>query len=183
MIASTRIRGLLRSLPVFATLLVLTACGTARAPEVETTRGIMPHRAAFAIQEAETLRAAGKRVWCVPFARNASGVQIRGNAGTWWDQAIGQFPTGKRPVPGAVMAFSSTPSLPMGHVAVVSKVLSDRMILIDHANWERNKVSLGMAVKDVSDANDWSRVRVESQPGTFGSVYLIDGFISPASTI
>ena len=131
----------------------------------------------FAISEARSLRAQGARVWCVPFARNASGVEIRGNANTWWGKAAGQFDRDKKPQVGAVMAFAATRGMPMGHVAVVSKVKSDREILIDHANWEKNRVSLGMAVIDVSDKGDWSAVRVRSTPNAYGSVYPIDGFI------
>ena len=115
----------------------------------------------------------------MPFARNVSGIQIRGNAETWWDQAKGLYPRGDEPVVGAVMAFSGTSSLPMGHIAVVSDVVSPREIKVDHANWKRNQVSLKMAVIDVSDSNDWSAVRVESQPGAFGSTYPVNGFIYP----
>ena len=39
----------------------------------------------------------------------------------------------------------------------------------------RRKCSLD----DVSDDNDWSAVRLESQPGAFGSTYPINGFIYP----
>ena len=67
----------------------------------------------------------------------------------------------------------------MGHVAVVSEVVSEREIRVDHANWDRNKVSLKMDVIDVSDNNDWSAVRLKSQPSAFGSVYPIKGFIYP----
>ena len=67
----------------------------------------------------------------------------------------------------------------MGHVAVVSEVVSPREIKVDHANWKRNKISLAMTVKDVSPRNDWSDVRLESQAGSFGSVYPINGFIYP----
>ena len=75
------------------------------------------------------------------------------------------------------MAFSTSSKLSRGHLAVVSRRISDREIKIHHANWERNKVSLDMGVIDVSEAGDWSRVRVESQPGTYGGVYPVDGFI------
>lgn len=133
----------------------------------------------MAIHEAQAKRALGHRVWCVPFARTASGVQIRGNANTWWPQAAGVYDRSKAPHVGAVMAFAATRGMPMGHVAVVSGIVSDREITIDHANWERNKVSLGMSVIDISDKNDWSRVRVESNPGQYGKVYPINGFILP----
>ena len=77
------------------------------------------------------------------------------------------------------MAFSGTSSLPMGHIAVVSDVVSPREIRVDHANWKRNQVSLKMAVIDVSKANDLSAVQVESQAGACGRTYAINGFIYP----
>ncbi len=42
---------------------------------------------------------------CAPFARMISGINIFGNAGTWWSQAAGKFARGHLPKPGAVMAF------------------------------------------------------------------------------
>ena len=170
-----------RTLSALCAIALLTAA-CARAPaEIETYDfgELNPERHFMAVQTAETMRARGQRVWCVPFARNLSGIQIRGNAETWWGKAKGLYPRGKTPAVGAVMAFSGTGKLPMGHVAVVSEVVSPREIRIDHANWKRNQVSLKMAVRDVSRNNDWSAVRVESQPGAFGSVYSIDGFIYP----
>ena len=138
-----------------------------------------PARQQLALREVKTLQAKGSRVWCVPFARNLSGIQIRGNANTWWGKAQGLYNRGKDPAVGAVMAFSKTGRLTMGHVAVVSEVISPREIRVDHANWERNRVSLKMDVIDVSEANDWSAVRLKSQPTAFGSVYPITGFIYP----
>jgi hypothetical protein len=58
-------------------------------------------------------------------------------------------------------------------------VISPRKVLVDHANWHRNQVSLGMAVIDVSKDNDWSGVRVESNPNAIGSLYPVQGFILP----
>ncbi|MBY6089169.1 CHAP domain-containing protein [Pseudooceanicola sp. 502str34] len=139
-----------------------------------------PERQELAVATAEALRARGGRVWCVPFARNASGVEIRGDARTWWRQAEGKFDTSHTPQIGAVMAFKATRGMPLGHVAVVSNVVSERKILIDHANWHRNQVSLAMGVIDVSENNDWSKVRVESAPDSYGSVYPISGFINPS---
>lgn len=158
-------------------LLSAAACG--KPPqEVPTTRSLHPRLEALAVREARQLQAEGRRVWCVPFARNVSGIEIRGNAGTWWGQAKDKFARSNAPAVGSVMAFSATPSLPLGHLAVVSEVLSPRLILVDHANWHRNRISLNMAVRDVSDGNDWSKVRVRSQPSSFGSVYAVSGFIS-----
>jgi len=161
---------------LFIATLGLTACGEAPGRD---GGAIDPNRLAFAMREVESLQSRGARVWCVPFARNLSGVEIRGNARTWWRQAQGEFEVGNTPTIGAVMAFSATPSMPLGHVAVVSELVDDRMLRVDHANWRRNKVSLGMSVIDVSENNDWSRVRLESNPGAYGSVYPINGFIRP----
>ncbi|MFT4148728.1 MAG: CHAP domain-containing protein [Paracoccaceae bacterium] len=146
-----------------------------------TDDALNPTREARALAEAKAMKAKGQRVWCVGFARTASGVQIKGNAKVWWDKAKGSYDRGKAPKVGSVMAFSATRKMPMGHVAVVSRVVSERKILIDHANWNRNQVSLKMAVVDVSRNNDWSAVRVESQPNVLGSVYPVNGFIYPAA--
>jgi hypothetical protein len=161
-----------------AALFFVAACSapTAELPKLSSV-DLDPARQQLALLEVQKLQSKGHRVWCVPFARNASGVQIRGNANTWWGQAQGIYDRGSEPIVGAVMAFSKTRKNPMGHVAVVSEVVSDREIKVDHANWKRNKVSLKMNVIDVSDNNDWSAVRLMSQPNAFGSVYPIRGFI------
>ena len=52
-----------------------------------------------------------------------------------WTQAAGTYARGNEPRQGAVMAFAGTRGMPMGHVAVVKKIVNDREILIDHANW------------------------------------------------
>lgn len=167
---------------LLGSMLLLTAACAGTTPRTTEPEGLEPQLVTRAIQQASALRAAGRRVWCVPFARNASGIEIRGDARTWWAQAEDGFLRSHQPSVGAVMAFSGTRKLPLGHVAVVSKVISDRLIQVDHANWHRNEVSLGMGVMDVSPNNDWSSVRVESRPNSFGSVYRVDGFIiSPGS--
>lgn len=166
-----------------AALILMTACGAVNNSTDVPPSGLNPSFVSKAIHEATHLQKIGSRVWCVPFARNASGIELRGNAETWWGKAKGVYDRGNRPMVGAVMAFSDTRRNPMGHLAVVSQILSEREIKIHHANWHRNKVSLDMTVIDVSDANDWSRVKVETYPGSFGRVYPIDGFISrPASS-
>ncbi|WP_407699281.1 CHAP domain-containing protein [Sphingopyxis yananensis] len=123
---------------------------------------------------------------CAPFARAESGVQLFGNAKSWWGQAAGTYARGNEPRQGAVLAFASTSSMPMGHVAVVRKVLNDREIMIDHANWSpiggrRGQVERNVRVKDVSSANDWSVVRVWYAP--IGDLGLrpnpVQGFIYP----
>jgi surface antigen len=175
-----RAKPTLRStLLVAATLLLGAGCAQITPEQAAENAALNLELRSMAINDAQVKRALGHRVWCVPFARTASGVDIRGNANTWWPQAAGKFDRSKSPEVGAVMAFAATRGMPMGHVAVVSDVVSDREIRIDHANWKRNQVSLGMSVIDVSEHNDWSRVKVESNPGQFGKVYPINGFILP----
>lgn len=178
-----RVRKARHGLPILCALLLTTAaCSTSKGPDIAySTAGLDLDRRAMALREVDVLHSKGQRVWCVPFARNASGIDIRGNADTWWSKAKGLYERGKQPVVGSVIAFSSTRGMSMGHVAVVSDVISEREIRVDHANWNRNQVSLGMSVKDVSARNDWSSVRVESNPGAYGKPYPISGFIYPST--
>jgi hypothetical protein len=115
---------------------------------------------------------------CVPYARLASGIAIRGDAWTWWHQAEGRYERDHTPRIGAVLVFSRTPRLPLGHVAVVTRVAGAREIAVAHANWLPGAVSEDVAVIDVSATGDWSAVRVFNIPsGTFGRVYPTEGFI------
>lgn len=45
------------------------------------------------------------RLQCVPFARRESGVEIYGNANTWWRQAAGVYETTAAPSEGSVMVL------------------------------------------------------------------------------
>lgn len=126
--------------------------------------------------------AAAQFYQCVAYAREATGVTIRGNANTWWGQAEGRYARGKAPKPGAILAFKSMRGMPMGHVAVVAKVVGDRELLLDHANWSRRgKVERGVRAIDVSPEGDWSQVRVwYGGIGDLGKrVNLASGFIYP----
>lgn len=98
---------------------------------------------------------------CVPFARQVSGIQLHGNANTWWDQARGRYDRGHEPRVGAVLSFASSRAMPVGHVAMVSKVVSPREVLLTHANWSyRGGIERNVRAVDVSANNDWSDVRV-----------------------
>jgi len=120
----------------------------------------------------------GGGISCVPYARSVTGMAVSGNAWQWWTSAAGTYERGFRPEQGAVLNFRSTGHMRLGHVAVVSRVVSTREIEIDHANWAGGGVSRGVAVMDVSEANDWSAVRVAlGHGGTFGSVCPTYGFI------
>ncbi len=101
---------------------------------------------------------------CVPYARARSGLALRGDAWQWWEAAAGQYRRDRRPRPGAVLVLMRTARLPSGHVAVVSRLVSTREIRVDHANWAsgraKGRIARDQQVVDVSEANDWSLVRV-----------------------
>lgn len=124
---------------------------------------------------------------CVPFARSVSGIQIWGDAWTWWDQARGKYQRGAAPRPGAVLVFAKTDQLRYGHVAVVSRIVEDRVVMLTHANWsrfagERGKAEQDVTLFDVSSRGDWSQVRVwyRDNQGLGGSTYPTYGFIYPS---
>ncbi len=119
---------------------------------------------------------------CVPFARIDSGIDLTGNAWQWWDHAAGLYARGRVPELRSVLAFRSNPHMRLGHVAVVSRIVNRREIEIDQANWwsdgMRGGVSRDVPVVDVSEANDWTAVRVGlGYSGRYGAVYPTYGFI------
>jgi hypothetical protein len=119
---------------------------------------------------------------CVPFARADSGITVAGNAWQWWDNAAGVYARGAVPEPGSVLTFRANGRMHLGHVAVVSHIVNSREIEIEHANWwgpgMHGGVARNIPVVDVSEANDWTAVRVGlGQSGEFGSVYPTYGFI------
>ncbi|KAK0349898.1 hypothetical protein LTR94_031219, partial [Friedmanniomyces endolithicus] len=104
-----------------------------------------------------TVPATAGTLQCAPFARQVSGIDIHGNANTWWGQAEGRYDRGHEPRVGAVLAFSASRSMPVGHVAMVSKVVNDREVLLTHANWSyRGGIERNVRAIDVSANNDWS---------------------------
>jgi hypothetical protein len=122
------------------------------------------------------------RFQCVPYAREMSGVEIRGDAVTWWRQAAGRYDRVKEPETGSVIVMRGYRNPGRGHVAVVRHVLSARSIIIDHANWlASGEITVNVPVVDVSPNNDWSQVRVWHIPTrTWGMrVYNVQGFILP----
>jgi surface antigen len=126
----------------------------------------------------------GGGISCVPYARSVTGMAISGNGGDWWTNAAGSYGRGHRPEPGSVMAFRSSGGMARGHVAVVSRVLNDRQVLIDHANWggpgiRKGSVMHNVSVVDVSDNNDWTAVRVQvgHDDAAYGRTYPTYGFI------
>jgi surface antigen len=143
--------------------------------------------AALVISLIPAAQAAAGVYWqCVPFARLMSGIQIFGDARTWWDQATGVYDKGFAPRVGSVLCFRPTDRMKLGHVAVVSRIVTDRVIQVTHANWSliggsRGQVEKDVTVIDVSPGGDWSQVKVWYDPirdlGT--TTYPTYGFIYP----
>lgn len=139
--------------------------------------------AACALGTAATAPAEAHGGWqCVTYARTITDVSIRGNASTWWGRAAGVYERGKTPVAGAVLAFKSSSGMRAGHVAVVKDVVSDRELIVDHANWSRRgSVERNAHVVDVSQAGDWSAVKVSFGGGMGTRVNPTFGFIYPGA--
>jgi surface antigen len=116
-------------------------------------------------------------LWCVPYARDVSHIDITGDAFLWWAEAAGRYARGQRPADGAVLNFRSSARIPLGHVAVVAKVINSREILVNQANWVPDQVSHDVPVIDVSPDNNWTMVRVSIGGGHFGAPYPTYGFI------
>ena len=100
------------------------------------------------------------------------------------DRQSGKYEEGHAPKPGAVLVFRSQGRMKLGHVAVVSQIITDRYIQVTHANWSpingrRGQVEDHVNVMDVSEKGDWSKVKVWFGPlndlGT--TVYTTYGFI------
>lgn len=124
-------------------------------------------------------------IQCVPYAREVSGIKIKGDAWQWWNAAAGVYERGRTPQDGAVLVFARQGSMRYGHVSVVTRVLSNRLVLVDHANWApargagRGEITQAVPVLDVSPNNDWSQVRVWFRPtADYGNrAYKADGFV------
>jgi hypothetical protein len=125
--------------------------------------------------------ASAQHLQCVPYARAQSGISIYGNAATWWAQAEGTYNRGHVPQTGSVLVFKSTAAMPYGHVAMIREIVDSRHVLLDHANWSGpGLIERRALAEDISEAGDWSRVRVWYGPSralgsrenpTFGFIY------------
>ena len=119
-------------------------------------------------------------IQCVAFAKSDAGIDISGNARDWWGNAAGVYERGARPEEGSVLSFRENGRMPLGHVAVVSGITDSRTIVIDQSHWASRGITRDITVKDVSNANDWTAVRVQLAHGAeFGSIYPTHGFIYP----
>lgn len=132
-------------------------------------------------------KAAGYRQFsreeCVPYARRMSGIQIRGDAYTWWDKAAGTYVRGQQPRPNAVLVLARSNRLRHGHLAVVTRQVAPREIDVTHRNWgndwfSRRVTYEKLRVQDVSSSNNWTLVRMwNNEEGSYGSPYPAYGFI------
>jgi hypothetical protein len=184
-----------------ATLILLAACSTTP-PSAPTTQPATPvprepaappatkprpaSTLAFAaIAQQARIVDAGRRLECVVYAREASGIDLRGDAAAWWDAAAGRYDRGSRPEPGAILVFRRT-TKSVGHLAVITRVLGPRLVVASHANWlNGGRVHEGTPIEDVSAAGDWSSVRVWYTPGrVWGRTkYATYGFIYPRAPL
>lgn len=118
---------------------------------------------------------------CAPYARQVTGIELRGAAYSWWYAARGKYVRTRMPEKGAILVFKRTSRLPYGHVSIVRKLRDSRTILVEHANWEAQRVDHQVPIIDVSSANDWSMVRVWWAPSHKIGLrqYATYGFIIP----
>jgi hypothetical protein len=160
-----------------------SAADLAEAPDTEPRVGAKIQLAAIGTPR---IVRGPRRLQCVPFARDASGIQIFGNANRWWDLAEGRYRKANSPQAGSVFVMNGYRTNRRGHVAVVRKVVDSRTMIIDHSNWLNDgKIYLSAPVRDVSENNDWSKVNVWYTPGqAWGSrVYTAKGFIRPNTQV
>ena len=142
------------------------------------------HRSSWAHYSARARRVAwvveAPVIQCVAFAKQDAGIEISGNARDWWYNAAGTYQRGQKPEAGSVLSFRPNSRMPLGHVAVVSSVEDSRTIIIDQSHWNSRGITRDVEVKDVSEDNDWSAVRVQlGHSSEFGAIYSTHGFIYP----
>ncbi len=137
------------------------------------------YRSTKAVEEAHAKRARGERVWCVPFARTLSGINLRGNAETWWDGARGIYERGAEPEVGAVMVF-------LGHAQAADgpcrRRVGNRQRPRD-PDRPRQLEAQPDQPEDERDRHFRGRrlvcVEVAYNPGEYGRAYPISGFVYP----
>jgi hypothetical protein len=118
---------------------------------------------------------------CVRIVRAISDVDLTGDAWMWWNAAEGRYERTSAPAVGSVLVFRRTGVMTRGHVSLVSGVIDDRTIEVDHSWLASQGLRRGMRVADVSSGNDWSQVLVWHEPTrTWGTgVFPTYGFIMP----
>lgn len=129
-------------------------------------------------------RYASSPVQCVPHARAVSGINLRGDAYTWWDQANAPaYARVNTPSVGSVLVLSRTDRMTHGHVAAVKRIINSREIDVSHSNWGSNRKNRRIIydfvrVRDISANNDWTLVKFfNHDTNAFGFPYAAKGFI------
>lgn len=123
----------------------------------------------------------GPPLQCAIYARQRTGFALTGEARNWWPQAEGRYRRASTPTAGSVIVMGGTEA---GHVAVVTRVLGARLIVVDHANWlGGGEIITNALVEDASEANDWSAVRVWNvETNSMGlRAYPVYGFVGPGA--
>ena len=170
--------------------LLMAACTGAQEDDVQTNPAIPSALTGNRIAGGTAIPAArivatARPLQCVPYARRVTDLNIRGDAWTWWRSAEGRYRRDNQPAVGSILVLKQTDRLRLGHIAVVSRVLNNREILVEHANWlNQGHIHKHTLVRDASANNDWSAVRVWYTPGkTLGKrTYPAHGFIHPSQT-
>ena len=122
---------------------------------------------------------------CVPYAREVSGIQISGDAYTWWNSASPRYQRVQTPRPRSVLVLDRTQKMRSGHVATVARVIDARHITVNHSNWGNNQgrrrvIYHDMPVEDISPRNDWTLVKFWNyEVNSYGFPYKAKGFITP----
>ena len=147
-------------------------------PRARTAALATPRRSRFGPPRIVT---PARPLQCVPYARRLTDIRIFGDAWTWWRAASGRYRRTRRPAVGAVLVLKRVRG-GLGHLAVVTRVLGDREIVVSHANWlNQGRIHQNTPVKDISFWGNWSLVQVWYTPGKHygGREYPAYGFILP----
>lgn len=175
-----------RGLAAWALALAIGACaGPGRETPVATGRSAAPAPAPRTDHIPGSSFPADGEWQCVPYARAVSGIELYGDAWTWWGQAEGRYQRAQKPRRGAVLVFARNEKLKLGHLAVVIDLVSPREIQATDANWGGSRPTRGhvhddQRIADVSPDNSWRQVRVwNPDAGAWGAPYETYGFVLP----
>ncbi len=185
--------GLPRTVMLALACMLMAACSSGKAPSypptasrnvpekapAATTSRKAPQKQLFSNIGRPRIVNGKRRLECVIYARGLTGIDLSGDAWTWWRGAAGRYRRGNIPEVGATLVMGRK-GRSRGHLAVVVRVVSAREVVTRHANWLNNgQIHLDTPVRDVSRRGDWSAVRVWYVPGNVlgKSTYPAYGFI------
>lgn len=129
---------------------------------------------------------------CVDYAKENgwSDFSGLGFAYKWWFAAtektssyyVPGYPVGNIPQIGAVLVLKPWSGNTAGHVAIVTKIVDDDEILVNHANWRNDEViRIGDKVKDASGGK-WKKILVQYGADYGSTTYDTNGFIYQKGT-